>query len=212
MDQIVGIAVLVVALALLWTRVRHLEFGSFLATVLSLLELLALGIAVYSLGWSGLAVLGVVNVIAVLVWSVVLASRVEAKLVYASIQTGESKDAMTKLAARLAKQKELKVLGPVERAELVRLLADRNRSITEIEDMAAPIGMLKTIHDAPLGWLVARFDSILRGAGEPASKASETAEVIHGTAVNAATSFKEIMDAFSTFYTGDPPPSEDVAT
>jgi hypothetical protein len=40
---------------LLWTRVRHLEFGSFLTTVLSLLELLALGIAIYSLGWWGLA-------------------------------------------------------------------------------------------------------------------------------------------------------------
>jgi hypothetical protein len=212
MDQVVGIAVLVVSLTLLWTRIRHLEFGSFLTTVLSLLELLALGIAIYSLGWWGLAALGIVNVIAVLIWSVVLASRVETKLVYAGIQADESKEAMKGLATRLAKQKELKVLGPVQRAELVRLLADRNRTIPEIEDMAAPIGMLKTIHDAPLGWLVARFDSILRGAGEPASKASEAASIIHGTAVNAAASFKEIVDGFSTIYTGDPPPSEDVAT
>jgi hypothetical protein len=43
MDRVVGIAVLVVSLTLLWTRIRHLEFGSFLTTVLSLLELLALG-------------------------------------------------------------------------------------------------------------------------------------------------------------------------
>jgi hypothetical protein len=210
-DQAVGLAVLAVSLALLWARVRHLEFGSFLATVVSLLELLALGIAVFSLGWPGLAVLGIVNVIAVLVWSVVLASRVETKLVYAGIQADESKETMKQLANRLAKQKELKVLGPVQRAELVRLLADRNRTIVEIEDMAAPIGMLKTIHDAPLDWLTERFDSILRGAGEPASKASETASIIHGTAVNAAASFKEIVDAFSTFYTGDPPPSEEAA-
>jgi hypothetical protein len=211
MDRVVGIAVLVVSLVLLWTHVRHLEFGSFLATVLSFLEILALGVAVYSLGWSGLAVFGIVNVIAVLVWSVILASRVETKLVYAGIQANESKEAMQELAGRLAKQKELKVLGPVERAELVRLLADRNRNIVEIEDMAAPIGMLKTIHEAPLDWLVERFDGILRGADEPASKANETASIIHNTAVNAAASFKEIMDGFSTFYTGEPPPSEDVA-
>jgi hypothetical protein len=211
MDQAVGVAVLVVSLVLFWAGIRHLEFSSFLATVVSLLELLALGIAVYSLAWWGLAVFGIVNVVAVLVWSVILASRVETKLVYAGIQADESKEAMKGLAARLANQKELKVLGPVERAELVRLLADRNRSIAEIEDMAAPIGMLKTIHDADLGWLVESFDTILRGAGEPASKASETASIIHGTTVNAAASFKEIMDGFSTFYTGDSPPSEEAA-
>jgi hypothetical protein len=69
--------------------------------------------------------------------------------------------------------------------------------------------MLKTIHDVPLGWLVAGFDSILRGAGEPASKASEAAATLHGTAVNAAATFREIVDAFVTFYTGEA--SEDIA-
>jgi hypothetical protein len=128
----------VVSLLLLWSRTKRLEFGSFLTTVLSLLELLGLGVAVFSLGWWGLVALGSVNVMAVLVWSVVLASRVETKLVYAGIQAGESKEEMKGLADRLAKQKELKVFGPVERAELIRLLAERNRSVPEIEEMAAP--------------------------------------------------------------------------
>jgi hypothetical protein len=70
-------------------------------TVLSVLELLGLGIAVFSLGWWGVLVLASVNVLAVLIWSVVLASRVETKLVYAGIQANESKETMKGLAQRL---------------------------------------------------------------------------------------------------------------
>jgi hypothetical protein len=61
---------------------------------------------------------------------------------------------MKQLANRLGRAKELKILGPLERAELIRLLADRNRKPAEIEQMAVPIGMLKAIHGAPLPWLV----------------------------------------------------------
>lgn len=205
MSQLIGIVALVVSLALLWSGRKRVEFSSFLTTVLSILELLGLGIAVFSLGWWGLVALGSGNVLAVLIWSVVLASRVESKLVYAGIQVGESKETMTRLAKRMAGQKELKVLGPEQQAELIRALADRNRSIPEIEAMAVPIGMLKSIHNVPLGWLAESFDSILRGAGEPASKAHETAAIIHGTAVNAAASFKEIVDSLVVFYTEGTP-------
>lgn len=205
MDRFVGIAALIVSLALLWSGRKRVEFSSFLTTVLSVLELLGLGIAVVSLGWWGLVVLGAVNVLAVLIWSVVLASRVETKLVYAGIQVGESKETMKALAKRLAGQEGLQAIGPEQRAELISLLADRNRSILEIEEMASPIGMLKSIHKVPLDWLAKSFDTILRGAGEPATKAEQSAEIIHGTAINAAASFTEIVDAFVTFYTEDAP-------
>ena len=205
MSQLVSIAVLIASLALLWSGWKRVEFSSLLTTVLSILELLGLGIAVFSLGWWGVVVLASVNVLAVLIWSVVLASRVETKLVYAGIQANESKETVKGLAQRLARQNELKVLGPVQRAELIRVLADRNRSVAEIEEMAVPIGMLKTIHSAPLAWLAESFDAILRGAGEPASKARETAETVHGTAVNAAATFKEIVDALVAFYTDEVP-------
>jgi len=210
-DQALGIATLVASLALLWSGRRRLEFGSLLATVLTFLELLGLGLAVASLGWWGAAVLGVVNIIAALVWSVILAARVESKLVYAAIQADETPEAMKALARRLAQRKELKALSPTERAELIRLLADRARTPSEIEDIAAPVGMLRTIHSAPLPWLVESFDRLLRLTNEPASNAAEVADIIHGTAQKAVGTFKEIVDAFVTFYSGESVPEQAAA-
>jgi hypothetical protein len=112
MDQALGIATVIASLALLWSGRRRLEFGSLAATVLTFLELLGLGIAVVSLGWWGIAILGVVNIVAVLVWSVVLAARVESKLVYAAIQADEPSEAMKALAGRLGKRAEMKAIGP----------------------------------------------------------------------------------------------------
>ena len=139
-----------------------------------------------------------------------LAAKVEAKLVYAAIQAGVSKDDMKQLAARLGSTKELKVLGPVERAELIRLLADRNRKPAEIEQMAAPIGMLKTIHSVPLPWLVESFDRLLRLTNEPADKSAEQADVLHATGQNAAASFEEIVDSLLLFYDGEDALSDQV--
>jgi hypothetical protein len=211
MDQALGIATLVASLALLWSGRRRLEFGSLPATVLTFLELLGLGLAVVSLGWWGVAAVGVVNIVAGLVWSVILAARVESRLVYAAIQAGESRETMKALAARLAQRKELKVLGPVERADLVQLLADRARTPGEIEEMAVPIGMLKTIHGSPLPWLVESFDRLLRLTNEPASKAAEAADIIHATAQNSVCTFKEIVDAFMTFYSDESVPEQAAA-
>ncbi len=203
MEFAISIATLVASLALLLSGRRRLEFGSFPATALTFLELLGLGLAVVSLGWWGLGALGLVNIAAALVWSVVLAAKVEAKLVYAAIQARVSRADVKQLAARLGRTKELKVLGPTERAELIRLLADRNRQPDEIEQMAVPIGMLKTIHSAPLPWLVESFDRLLRLTNEPASKSGELADILHATSQNAVASFKEIVDSFLLFYGGE---------
>ena len=203
MELAVSIATLVASLVLLLSGRRRLEFGSFPATALTFLELLGLALAVVSLGWWGLGAVGIVNIIAVLVWSAVLAAKVESKLVYAAIQAGVSKSDMKQLAARLGHAKELKGLGPVERAELIRLLADRNRKPGEIEQMAGPIGMLETIHSAPLPWLVESFDRLLRLTNEPPDKSTELADILQGTAQNAAASFKEIVDSFLLFYGGE---------
>jgi ABC-type transporter Mla MlaB component len=199
----VSISTLVASLVLLLSGRRRLEFGSFPATALTFLELLGLGLAVVSLGWWGLGALGIVNFIAALVWSVVLAAKVESKLVYAAIQAGVSKGDMKELAKRLGRAKELKIMGPLERAELIRLLADRNRKLAEIESMAVPIGMLKTIHSAPLPWLVESFDRLLRLTNEPPDKSTEVADTLHGTAQNAAASFEEIVNSFLLFYGGE---------
>lgn len=91
------------------------------------------------------------------------------------------------------------------------MLAERNRSPAEIEDMAIPIGMLKTIHDASLPWLVESFDRLLRLANEPASKSMEVSDTIQATTQNAVGTFKEVVDAFVIVYSGEAVPDEQKA-
>lgn len=203
MDQVVGIGTLITSLALLWSGRRRLEVSSFAATFLSVLELLGIATLLLSLGWWGLVVLSVVNLLAVLVWSVVLALRVEEKLVYAATQSGESKETMKALAKKLNARQELKALGPVEKAELIKLLAERARSASEIETMAVPIGMLKLIHHSSIEWLVERFDRLMRVAGEPADKAMGVADTITTATQRAAAPFAEIVDGLLIAYGGE---------
>ena len=68
MERALGLTTLIVSLVLLWSRTRRLRFSSLAATVLTGLELLAVGFAVASLGWWGVVALGLVNVLAVLIW------------------------------------------------------------------------------------------------------------------------------------------------
>jgi hypothetical protein len=208
MAEIIGLATVVVGLVLLWSGHRRIELGSFASTVLSLLELLGLGLAIWSAGWWGVFALGAVNVVAVLIWSVVLAMRVESKVVYAGIQLGEPKDRMKALADRLGSRKELKVLGATERAELIRLLAERDRTVAEIEDMAVPVAMLNSIHSVSMSWLVEQFDRLMRLTGEPADRAHQVADTIHSTSTHAAATFKDIVEALVAFYSGESPTAE----
>ena len=66
---------LALSLVLLWTGRKRLAFGSYVGTVLSVVELAGLVIALVSLGWWGVVIMAVVNVIAFVVWGVVLAAR-----------------------------------------------------------------------------------------------------------------------------------------
>jgi hypothetical protein len=203
MDRALGMTTVIVSLVLLWSRVRRLEFNSLAASALTALELLGVGLAVVSLGWWGVAALGLVHLLAVLVWSVILAARVESNLVYAATRVGESSQTIKALAKRLGQRRELRALGPTERALLISLLADRARNPAEIEDIAVPVAMLQTIHGVALPWLVERFDRLLRLSGEPAGKAMEVADTLEATAHAAAATFTEIVDAFVTFYSGE---------
>jgi hypothetical protein len=202
MDRVLGICTLIALLAALWSGRKRLEFNSFATTLLSLLELVSTAALVISLGLWGLAILAAVNVLAILAWSVVLALRVEKKLLPAATEAGESIAAMKRLSKRLNERQDLKTLGPIEKADLIKLLAERGRSTSEIEDMVGPIAGLKLLHDPPLDWLADRFDRILRLTDEPASEATQAAATISATAQSAAVSFTDIVEAFVTFYEG----------
>ena len=198
---VVSIAALLTSLTLLWGGIRRLEFGSLGGTVLSILEFLGIAVSVVSLGWAGLGMFVGANLIAILVWSVVLASRQQTKLTYASTLCGESRDSLYGLARRLRSRRELGNYGPIVIADLIVRLADRNRRLDEIESMAVPIAMLKTIHDVPLDWLVDRFDQIMRLSGE--TDPMKVADIVHNTTTHSPMSFREAIDALVIVYGGD---------
>lgn len=191
---------LALSLVLLWTGRKHLAFGSYVSTVLSVVELAALVIALVSFGCWGLVIVAVVNAIAFVVWGVVLAARVEERLTYAAIQADESQEAMQALARRLRDRHEFAAFGPVKRADLIRLLAERGRSVDEIEAMAAPIALLEVVHKPPLEWFVDSFDRLLRRAGEPASESMRVADVIANSTRRSAATFVETIDALVAAY------------
>ena len=204
----IGIVGLLATLGLLWSGRERLRFGSLMSTSLSLLELLGTVIAVISLGWLGFALLAAVNLLAILVWSRVLALRVEETLHYAATETEESIAEMKALAKRLRQVRELKAVQPTEQAEMIKLLAERARSGKEIEEIAPAIGTLLLLHGPPLPWLVEHFDRLLRLAGEPAGKAVEVAATLSASTRNAAASFREMLEAMITVYSGEVPAEE----
>ena len=112
---------------------------------------------------------------------------------------------MKQLAKRLRKKDGLKAIGPVEQAEMIKLLAERARSSEEIEAMAPAIGSLALLHGAPLPWLVEHFDRLLRVAGEPAESAMDAAATLSASTKHAAASFGEMLEAMITVYGGEAP-------
>lgn len=208
MQTAIGVIGLLATLGLLWSGREKLKFGSFLSTLLSLLEVFGTIVAVVSLGWLGFALLAVVNLIAILTWSCVLALRAEEKLRYAATETDKPVAEIKQLAKRLRRGEGLKAIGPLEQAEMIKLLAERARSIEEIEVMAPAIGSLSLLHGAPLPWLVEHFDRLLRVAGEPAEKAMEAAATLSASTKQAAASFTETLEAMITVYAGETPSQE----
>lgn len=104
---------------------------------------------------------------------------------------------MESLHKRLASRDELKWVGPIGRAEWLREIADRGRSLEEIADIAPQIGALSLLYDRPdAKWLIRCFDRILRLYGEPASESQQVAATIHASVNASAASFPEMLEAF----------------
>jgi hypothetical protein len=112
---IVSIVTLLTVLAVLWSGIRHLEFGSLASTAMSVLELLGIVLSVVGLGWLGLGVFVGANSVAILIWCVILASRKQTRLTYASTLSGEPTEQMYELAGRLRNHHELRSYGATDR-------------------------------------------------------------------------------------------------
>jgi len=80
MPTLLGVLGLLAALALLWTGLRKSTWRSPLSAVLSMLDVLALALAIIQLGWLGLALFIVANVLGFVGWGLAGAIYVQAEL------------------------------------------------------------------------------------------------------------------------------------
>lgn len=196
METLIGVLVLVLGLVLLWTGRRRFEFNSFQATLLSVLDFAGLVVAVVALGWLGVGILVAVNVVAALVWSVILAAKKQSILVDASVQSADmSVEEADQVWVWMSRQQAFAVMRPLERGALIRALAEQARSAQEIRPMAKAIAQLSVIFDCDAIWLTPRFDQILRLYGKGADQSEEVADTFVTATKNSAATFKENLTA-----------------
>lgn len=196
METVISAAVVVLGLSLLWSGRQRFAFNSFQATLLSILEVVGFVISAVALGWLGIGILLGVNLIAALVWSVILAAKKQSILTDASVQSADmSVEEAEEIWQWMRKQKAFAVLPPLERGELIRALAEQARSPSEIRSMAVAIAQLSVVFDYDAIKLAPRFDQMLRLYGKTASDSEEVADTLVAGTKHAAMSFDEMLVA-----------------
>ncbi len=131
--------------------------------------------------------------------AIALALRLDRILAYAAINAGCEHPEMKSLHKRLlhtpATQDAFLSLGNVETAELLSQLAQRGRSVNEIEQLARPIAMALATHELAMASFVEKIDRLLRLYGEPASQTMRVMDVLTKGAQDSAATFEEMLDA-----------------
>jgi hypothetical protein len=195
-ETLIGAMVLGVSLILLWSGRQHLDFDSFQTTLLSILEIVGIVVSVVGLGWVGVGIFVVANVLAILTWSAILAARKQAVLVGAVVlSTSMTRDEADDLWRWMNRHKAFGVLGAIERAELIRALAGQARTPAEIRPMATAIASLSVIFDCEAVWLAPRFDQLLRLYDEGADDSEKAADILTVATKNSAATFNDMLEA-----------------
>ncbi len=196
MDILLNAAGVLLALALLWLGLNRIELSSGPKAAIWIADFILLIVSIVSLGWVGVVILVIANVLAILGWSLWLAMQKESLLVYAAIQADSSKEEIQELYRRLhGSDQAFRALGPIELAKLIKCLSERGRAPDEIEHMARPIALLQVVHEPPLEELVERFDRLLRLYGEPAENAMSVADKLTKATQLSAATFEEMLSA-----------------
>jgi hypothetical protein len=139
---------------------------------------------------------GGLNLRGVLARSVASASLKEQALEKAGTALGEPLERMKALADRLDQgQGLISAIGPIDRAQLIRVLAERSRSVAEIELMAGEIGRLAVLEGVDVRWLADRFDAVLSAWGSSAEQSNATASELHLFACNTTVALADVIDA-----------------
>jgi hypothetical protein len=193
----------VVGLLLLWTGVKKIRASSYVMAVLTLLDVAVLVAATVILGWLGLALFVVVNIVALVVTSVRLAARKQELLVYAATQFEAPKEDVYALYDRLRDtHRAWRAVDPISRAEFVAAISQRGRSLPEAEAMLVPIVLLwfNDQRRIDIEEITEKFDRLMRLAGEPSDQAMRIADVLTHSARKSAAAFPEMLDAMIAAY------------
>ncbi len=204
-ETLIGAVVLAVSLVLLWSGRQHLDFDSFQTTLLSILEIVGVVVSVVGLGWVGVGIFVLANVLATLTWSVILAVRKQSVLVGAAVRsTSMTREDADALWHWMNRHGAFGVLRPIERAELIRTLAGQARTPDEIQPMSIAVAQLSVIFECEAVWLAPRFDQLLRLYGKSAADSEEVADTLTSATKNSATTFKEMLEAMIIAGGGSP--------
>lgn len=198
LDTFVTAIGIVVGLGLWWKRVKKIELEGLTKAILSFLDLAVLIVTIVLFRWLGAIIFVIVSAIATIVISIKLAAEQQSILTSAAINSRESvtRADMEALHRRLRKQDDgIQVIGPIAEAKLLLLLAQRSRSMEEIEAMAPVIAKLWYMHKGELPALVEGFDRLLRLYGMTAAQSVEAANKLTAAMKQTVGTFDEVLDA-----------------
>lgn len=150
MTTALSILGLLLGLALIWSGHRRLQWYSASKAVLSALDLLTLALAVYSLGWSGVALLAAANLFALLAWGAASAIYMQAEMSAAAALSEQNPSELRQTYEAVTKIRDLRSMGGRRSARMVRLLAERGRQPEEILVIAHAVGLLWIITTRPI--------------------------------------------------------------
>lgn len=196
MNTAIGVTGIVVSSAVLLIGIRKPDVSTAVKSILSVLELAVLIVSVVLYGWLGFGVFLAAIFIGLMAWSFRLYIQKESLLTSAAVESNSTKEEMEELFDRARLNHEsLRVIGPIGTAKLIKYLAQRARSIPEMEQMVDPIAKLHLVFEANVEPLVEKFDRALRLYGSPASDSMRLADTLTASTQAAAATFEEMLDA-----------------
>ena len=194
------VAALAVAAVGLILAMRRLDAGRPLKVFLWTADFGLLILGIIAAGLLGGAVVGGTSLLTFLVCTADSALKIEKALAYAATQAKTSTKDMRKLHRKLLRSPEthdsFASLGYMGTAQLLSEIAQRNRSIDEIENMARPIAIVWAVHRPDLADFVDKFDRLMRLNAEPSTEAMRVADVITAGVRDSAGKFEEMLDAY----------------
>ena len=196
METALQIISIVLCVSAFWVGIKKLTPSKIFHTTATLLDVAILIAGTVKLGWLGLGIVVGCNLLAILIYGGSLYIKKDSLLTDAAIQGNIAKDEIEFLYSTLPQlNKVFKFLSPIDRARMIALLCERNRSVREIESMITPIALIWFAQKISMDSLVPKFDQLLRLYRKAASESMEIADMLTSSTQHSAATFEEMLNA-----------------